>query len=42
MLYAMDEAIGRVVDFLKESGLYRNTVIIFSSDVSDRILDEML
>ncbi|KAI1720288.1 sulfatase domain-containing protein [Ditylenchus destructor] len=32
MLAAMDEAVGRVVDHLKQTGLYKDTVIIFSSD----------
>lgn len=34
MLVAMDESIGIVIDELKRSGLYDNTIIIFSSDVS--------
>jgi arylsulfatase A-like enzyme len=29
---AMDKAVGRVVDILKETGLYKNTVIVFVSD----------
>ena len=31
MIYCMDEAIGDVVKELKRTGLYENTVIIFSS-----------
>lgn len=34
MLAAMDESIGKVIQFLHEQKLYDNTVIIFSSDVS--------
>lgn len=33
MVNAMDRAIGKVVDELKELDLYENTIIIFSSDV---------
>ncbi len=32
MVEAMDEAIGKVLDYLKESGLDKNTVVIFMSD----------
>lgn len=32
MLYALDENIGRLIDKLKEKGLYDNTTIIFTSD----------
>lgn len=38
MLSAMDEAIGRVIQNLKDRGLYDNTVIIFSSDVINQIV----
>lgn len=34
MLTAMDFAIGRLVEYLKASNLYENTVIVFTSDVS--------
>lgn len=34
MLTAMDEAIGDLINYLKQLGAYENTVIIFSSDVS--------
>ncbi|PIO63662.1 hypothetical protein TELCIR_14732, partial [Teladorsagia circumcincta] len=37
MLTSMDFAIGRVIDFLKASKKYDNTVIIFTSDVGDGI-----
>ena len=32
MLEYMDMSIGRVIDFLKQSGMYENTMIIFMSD----------
>lgn len=32
MVYAMDENVGRLLDKLKETGLYDNTVVIFTSD----------
>lgn len=32
MVYAMDENIGKLIKSLKESGLYDNTMIIFTSD----------
>ncbi|CAD5211875.1 unnamed protein product [Bursaphelenchus okinawaensis] len=32
MLASMDDAVGRVINYLKARGLYENTVIIFSSD----------
>ena len=32
MVTALDEAIGQVVDGLKESGLWDNTLIFFSND----------
>ena len=34
MVQAMDEAVGRVVDKLVATGIYNNTVIIFSNDVT--------
>ena len=34
MLAAMDESFGYLMQFLKNSGLYENTIVIFSSDVS--------
>ena len=32
MVYAMDENVGRLIDRLKETGRYANTIIIFTSD----------
>jgi arylsulfatase A-like enzyme len=32
MVEAMDQAVGKVLDYLKESGLDKNTVVIFMSD----------
>ena len=32
MVTALDDAIGQVVDGLKESGLWNNTLIFFSND----------
>lgn len=32
MVYAMDENVGRLIEAMKEKGLYDNTVIIFTSD----------
>jgi arylsulfatase A-like enzyme len=32
MVEAMDQAIGKVLDYLKESGLDKNTVVVFMSD----------
>ncbi|CAD5215977.1 unnamed protein product [Bursaphelenchus xylophilus] len=32
MLASMDDAVGKMIDYLKAKGLYENTVIIFSSD----------
>ncbi|KAK7067491.1 hypothetical protein SK128_020465 [Halocaridina rubra] len=32
MMSALDEVVGRVVNQLKESGLYRNSIIVFSTD----------
>lgn len=34
MVTGMDIAIGHVVSTLKEKGLYDNSIILFSSDVS--------
>ena len=33
MVTAMDDAVGKVVEALKESGAYENTIIVFTSDV---------
>lgn len=32
MVYAMDENVGRLIDALKEKGIYENTIIVFTSD----------
>ena len=32
LFYALDRGVGQVVAALKKSGLYKNTVLIFSSD----------
>ncbi|WDE99343.1 sulfatase [Lentisphaera profundi] len=32
MVESMDENVGRILDYLKESGLEKNTIVIFSSD----------
>ena len=32
MLYALDKNIGRLIDTLKEKGLYENTTLVFTSD----------
>jgi hypothetical protein len=34
MVTGLDEAVGQVVESLKENGLYEDTIILFSSDVS--------
>ncbi len=34
MITAMDSAIGDLVETLKESGEYENTLIVFTADVS--------
>ena len=36
MVTGLDIAIGRVVEALREKGLYDNSIILFSSDVSDQ------
>jgi arylsulfatase A-like enzyme len=35
MVTAMDDAVGEIVQTLRDAGLYDDTVIVFSSDVSD-------
>ena len=35
MIAAMDDAIGRVVQALAQKGILHNTLIIFTSDVSE-------
>ena len=32
MVYAMDENVGRLINALKENGLYDNTILVFTSD----------
>ena len=34
MVSALDEAIGNITDQLRESGLYDDTLIVFTADVS--------
>lgn len=34
MVSALDEAIGNITDQLRESGMYDDTLIVFTSDVS--------
>ena len=34
MVSAMDEAVGNVTRALKEAGMFKNTIIIFTADVS--------
>ena len=34
MISAFDEAVGKIVDSLKEQNLYWNTFFVFTSDVS--------
>ena len=34
MLAAMDEAVGRVADSLRAKGMYDNTLLVFTTDVS--------
>ena len=36
MVAGMDMAVGSVVDALRQYGLYENSIILWSSDVSDR------
>ena len=38
MVTGMDNAIGDIVNSLKEKGLYDNSIILFSSDVSVGII----
>ena len=38
MVTGMDNAIGDIVNTLKEKGLYDNSIILFSSDVSVGII----
>ena len=38
MVTGMDNAIGDIVNYLKEKGLYDNSIILFSSDVSVGII----
>ena len=33
MVSAMDEAVGQVVEELKRSGMFDNTIIVFTADV---------
>ena len=35
MVTGLDIAIGRIINALREEGLYDNSIILFSSDVSD-------
>ena len=34
MVSALDEAIGNITDALKEKGMFENTLILFTADVS--------
>ena len=38
----IDEAIGEILDYLKESGLYNETIIIFTSDHGDHLAEHGL
>ena len=38
MVTGMDNAIGEIVNSLKDKGLYDNSIILFSSDVSVGII----
>ena len=38
MVTALDEGIGRVISSLKKNGLYKNTIIVFSADVSSSVI----
>lgn len=35
MVTAMDEAVGKIVDSLKVNGYWENTLLIFTTDVSN-------
>ena len=37
MMNAMDMSIASIVQTLKDTGQYENTIIVFTSDVSDKI-----
>ena len=37
----MDDSFGKVTQALKDAGLYDNSIIIFSSDVSLKILKDL-
>ena len=39
MLAALDDSVGRVIAALKTSGLYDNTLIVFSSDNGGAVAD---
>ena len=41
MVTGLDRAIGRIVKALREEGLYDNSIILFSSDVSDVFGDKI-
>ena len=41
MVTAMDNAIGQIVDAFKAAGKYDDTIFIFSSDVSIKILNQI-
>lgn len=36
MVTAMDDAIGNIINTLKQTGMYNETLIIFTSDVSTK------
>ena len=40
MVTALDDAVGEIVEALKESQMYDNTIIVFQSDVSVDHQDE--
>ena len=35
----MDNAVGKIIESLRENGLYENSIIVFTSDVSNHFLD---
>ena len=35
---AMDNAVGKIIESLRENGLYENSIIVFTSDVSNHFL----